>query len=318
MSSLEDALYPWLATYERLAPGLKRALGSTYRRLPDRLRLGSRYGEFRSLALAVEDWPEGKVREFQVAQLRAVLCHAATHSAFYGRRFAEAGFDPRKLDSPDDLAGCPYLTKADIAANLEEIATSGPGREARLFITTGGTTGTPMALYLHKGVSRPKEQAFLEAMWRRAGYRRGARLAVIRARVTSERNDGQIAYYDATRNWLMLSSFHLTEERLSEYLDNVRRFRPDILHAYPSVALRLASLMERAGQRWPVPMKCLLAGSERLTVPQRALLEETFGCRVYHWYGHRERAVVAGQGQRTNSLYFSPAYGFAELGPADE
>jgi phenylacetate-CoA ligase len=185
-------------------------------------------------------------------------------------------------------------------------------------MTTGGTTGTPIAFYLHKGVSRPKEQAFLESLWRRAGYHDEARLVVFRSRVTTQRADGEVAYHDTTRDWLMLSSFHLTAERLPEYLAHVRRFRPEILHAYPSVALHLASLLEATGSTWPVELRCVLAGSERLTVPQRALLEDAFGCRVYHWYGHRERAVLAGQRGPGELLYFNPAYGFAELGPPDE
>jgi phenylacetate-CoA ligase len=316
--SLEDSLYPWLGRYEKLRPGLKHAVGTTYRHLPRRVRLGPRYEEFRALADRAEEWSADEATQYQLDQLRLVLTHAANYSPFYGKRFAEAGFDPRRLQSPDDLAGCPYLTKAEIADNLEDVATSKPGRSSRLYMTTGGTTGTPIAFYLHKGVSRPKEQAFLESLWRRAGYHDEARLVVFRSRVTTQRADGEVAYHDTTRDWLMLSSFHLTAERLPEYLAHVRRFRPEILHAYPSVALHLASLLEATGRTWPVELRCVLAGSERLTVPQRALLENAFGCRVYHWYGHRERAVLAGQRGPGEFLYFNPAYGFAELGPPDE
>src|SRR5579875_685893 len=316
--SLEDFLYPSLATYERLTPALKQVTGTAYRCLPKRVRLGRHYEEFRRLAAQVEHWSEDETTEYQLAQLRAVLCHAAKYSSFYGRRFAEAGFNPRRLQSLEDMAGCPYLTKADIAAHLDEIAASWPKPAARLYMTTGGTTGTPIGFYLHKGISRPKEQAFLETLWRRAGYFDGARLVVIRSRVTTDRRDGEIAYYDATRGWLMLSAFHLTAGRLQEYLQHVRRFKPDILHVYPSVALQLASLMQEAGEVWPTPLRCLLAGSERLTHPQRVLLEESFGCPVYHWYGHRERVVLAGQGRCSSLLYFCPSYGYTELGPPDE
>ena len=78
----------------------------------------------------------------------------------------------------------------------------------------------------------------------------GARLAVIRGHVTSDKAGGHIASYDATRDWLMLSSYHLTEERLPEYLAAIERFQPDLLHAYPSAALQLAEFLERAGQPW--------------------------------------------------------------------
>ena len=160
-------------------------------------------------------------------------------------------------------------------------------------MTTGGSTGVPVGFYLQKGVSRAKEQAFLEAMWRRAGYFDGARLAVIRGHVTSSPPVGRSRRYDATRDWLMLSSYHLTPERLPEYLDALERFRPDMLHAYPSAALQLAGYLESrvAGDAAACAVLC---GSERLTIPQKRLLERVFHCRVYRWYGHAERVVTGG------------------------
>ena len=75
-------------------------------------------------------------------------------------------------------------------------------KSARLYMTTGGSTGVPVGFYLQKGISRPKEQAMLEGMWKRAGYFEGARLILIRGHVTSSTADGNISSYDATRDWL--------------------------------------------------------------------------------------------------------------------
>jgi phenylacetate-CoA ligase len=314
--SLEDTLYPWVNAFERLTPRMK--VGTAYRHLPARVRLGTRYQEFCDLASGVESWSSERIAAYQVTQLRMVVAHAAKYSPFYGRRFAEAGFKPEKMTDLADFEACPYVTKTDMANELSAMVATKPSRSARLYVTTGGSTGTPVGFYLHKGVSRPKEQAFLEAHWKRAGYFAGARLAVIRGRVTTPRSGGNIAYYDTTRDWLMLSSFHLTAERLSEYLTNISCFRPDILHAYPSTALQLARLLDESGERWPLRLRCVLAGSERLTTPQRHLLEQTFECPIYHWYGHRERVVLAGEGRKSDLLYFSPTYGYVEFGPPDD
>jgi phenylacetate-CoA ligase len=116
----------------------------------------------------------------------------------------------------------------------------------------------------------------------------------------------------------MLSSYQLTEERLPEYLEAIERFKPDLIHAYPSAALLLAEFLERAGQSWRVPLRGLLAGSERLTIPQKRLIERIFNCRVYHWYGHSERVVMAGEGRKSDLFYFWPTYGFVEFGPPNE
>lgn len=313
--SLEDQLYPLLSAYRSLPRRTQLALGFAYRCIPETWRLGARFREFKRLTEQTEGWSGEQLRDYQLKELRRVLHHAAAHCPFYEKRFARAGFRPEDVRAVEDVANCPMTEKRDLVDHIEEMASMQFKRSERLYITTGGSTGVPVGFYLHKGVSRPKEHAFLEAMWNRAGYFPGARLAVIRGHVTSDRAQGRIVDYDATRDWLMLSSYHLTMDRLPEYLNAVRRFKPDLLHAYPSAALQLAELLERAKQPWPWPIRGLLAGSERLTIPQKKMLERIFKCRVYRWYGHSERVVLAGEGCRSELFYFWPTYGYVEFGP---
>jgi len=42
-----------------------------------------------------------------------------------------------------------------------------------------------------------------------------------------------------------------------------------------------------------------------------------FGCRVFRWYGHSERVVLAAEGRESELFHFWPTYGFVEFGPAD-
>jgi phenylacetate-CoA ligase len=175
----------------------------------------------------------------------------------------------------------------------------------------------PVGFYLHKGISRPKEQAYLEAQWARRGYRPADRVAVIRGGVTSSVANGSISRHEATRDWLILSSYHLTAERLPEYVKVLNEFRPKHLHAYPSAALMLARGMEDAELTLNFPLTSVLCGSEKLTAEAQGYLERFFGAPVFHWYGHSERVVLAAQGARSNHLYFWPTYGLAEFGPED-
>jgi len=316
--SLEDQLYPLLDSYNAMPRWVQSVVGAAYRHLPLSWRMGTRYPEFKRLAAQGEQWSIEEIQAYQLKQLRLVLHHAASYCPFYQKRFIRAGFRPENLQGAEDLKHCPLLEKRDLQEHLVELASTEIPAAKHLYVTTGGSTGVPVGFYLQKGVSRPKEQAFLEAMWRRAGYFDGARLAVIRGHVTSSSAQGQVVARDATRDWLMLSSYHLTADRLPEYLAALEKFKPDLLHAYPSAALQLAEFLDKAGQSWRLPMRGLLCGSERLTLPQKRLLERVFKCRVYRWYGHSERVVLAGEGAQTELFYFFPQYGFAEFGPPDE
>lgn len=314
--SLEDTLYPLLKLYEAAPQPVKSLAGRAYRAIPTSLRYGKAYERFRDEAEAVESWDAETIQRYQVAALRESLLVAA-RAPFYAERFAECGVDPATFETTGQLAGYPLLTKEDLLLHREQMVNPRFDASQRLHITTGGSSGVPVGFYLHKGVSRSKEQAYLQAQWSRRGYRPGDRVAVIRGGVTSSRADGGISYYDATRNWLILSSYHLTLERLPEYAAALNRFRPQHLHTYPSAALMLARGLEQTGAKLDFPLTSMLCGSEKLTAESQSHLEQFFGARVFHWYGHSERVVLAAQGRASNHLHFWPTYGFVEFGEPD-
>lgn len=314
--SLEDTLYPLLKLYEAAPQPVKSLAGRAYRAIPSSLRYGHSYTRFQEEANTVESWDAERIRAYQVRAVRESLI-AAAKAPFYAEQFADRRVDPGKFESLDQLADYPLLTKQDLLLHREQMVNPQFDASQRLYITTGGSSGVPVGFYLHKSVSRPKEQAYLEAQWARRGYRAGDRVAVIRGGVTSSKAGGGISYYDVTRNWLILSSYHLTLERLPEYVAALNRFRPQHLHAYPSAALMLARGLEQLGLKLECKLTSLLCGSEKLMRESQAYLEHAFGTRVFHWYGHSERVVLAGQGRTSNHLYFWPTYGHVELGEPD-
>ena len=308
--SLEDTLYPLLRLYEAAPQPLKTLAGRAYRAIPSSIRQGSAYERFRREAAESEQWDEETVCLYQITALRESLV-AAKRSPFYAERFRACGVKPEEFESLDQLQAYPMLTKQDIIENRDRMVSGAPAQ--RLAMTTGGSSGVPVSFFLQKGVSRPKEQAYLEATWSRVGYRPGDPVAVIRGGVTSSRADGRFSTFDATRNWLVLSSYHLTPERLPEYVAELNRFRPQHLHAYPSAALMLMQM----GVKLDFKLTSLLCGSEKLSVEAQRQLEDHFEAPVMHWYGHSERAVLAAQRSGSSALHFWPAYGFVEFGEPD-
>ncbi|MDZ4289398.1 MAG: hypothetical protein U0984_15650 [Prosthecobacter sp.] len=314
--SLEDTFYPLLRLYEAAPQPVRAVAGRAYRALPAALRHGQGYRQFQQEAREVESWDQSTIERYQIAALRESLL-TANAAPFYRERFAAHGVNPAKFESLEQLADYPLLTKQELLTHCDQMVNPDLAPGQRLYMTTGGSSGVPVGFYLHKGISRPKEQAYLEAQWARRGYRVGDRVAVVRGGVTSNRAEGAISKDDATRDWLILSSYHLTPKRLPEYVAALNAFRPKHLHAYPSAALMLARGLEQAGLRLDFPLVSVLCGSEKLTPESQRYLQQAFAAPVFHWYGHSERVVLAGQGRRSNHLYFWPTYGFAEFGPPD-
>jgi phenylacetate-CoA ligase len=314
---IEDQFYSLRRHYEAAPQIVKTSLGHVYRRLPVQWRYGKSFSKFEREAVESETWDVQTCVEYQTKALGDSL-RAAAQCPFYKGRFLESGVDPMRFECLSELSKFPLLTKEDLLLNHESMINPSIPSSNRLPMTTGGSTGKPVEFFLQRGISRAKEQAYLNAQWGRRGYKFGDAMAVIRGAVTSSRSSGRISYRDTFRNWLVLSSYHLSPERLPEYVEELNRFKPRHLHAYPSAALMLARAMQEAGTHLEFQLQSILCGSEKLSAEAQAFLEQHFRAPVLHWYGHSERVVLAGQGSRSNHLYFWPGYGYVEFGAPNE
>ncbi|MBL9118256.1 MAG: phenylacetate--CoA ligase family protein [Verrucomicrobiaceae bacterium] len=316
MQALEDRLYPLKSLYEAAPQMLKSVFGSVYRCLPRGIRYGPAYERFYNEASEALTWTSSQIEAYQLRALNETLT-AALKTPLYRRRFSGLRLP---IQSPAELEGLPCLTKQDLLAHREEMVNQDLLASHGLFMTTGGSTGIPVGFYLQRGVSRPKEQAYLDQIWARGSYRPGDRVSVLRGAPTSSKATGRISWHDSTRNWQILSSYHLTLDRIPEYVSELNKFRPSHILAYPSSLLMLARAVEQLGLELTFKPKSLLCGSEVLTSHDQQWLEEYFSAPVVHWYGHSERAVLASQldPQKSRRLYFWPTYGFVEWGEPDE
>ena len=150
--ALEDLLHPFLGRYLSAPDWLKSSAGRAYRALPEAVRMGGAYGEFRS-QLAAEGGPG------PMARLDATLQWALeTVPAYAAYRASARGIsDPREL-----LAQLPITDKLDLKRHPERYLSRAMPPAARLETYTGGSTRHPMRFFLQKHVTRPKEQAFMQ------------------------------------------------------------------------------------------------------------------------------------------------------------
>ena len=258
-------------------------------------------------------WSQEQLEEYQMRQLSKLLNHAYENVPYYRRIFDERALKPQDIQSPSDLPKLPFLTKEIIRDNLNELIVSNyPSRKLE-YVTTGGSTGIPLGFYYEKGVSRAQEWAFIKSLWDRVGYRFRDRCAVNKGYVVDSANEGKFWGYALFSRWLILSSYHMTEDNLPRYIQKIRKFKPRFIQAFPSVITILARFMKQKGVE-PFPsVRAILCSSENFYPAQRELLEETFRCRVYSWYGQAERVVLAGECEQSTDYHVFPEYGITEL-----
>ncbi len=146
----------------------------------------------------------------------------------------------------------------------------------------------------------------------RGGYRFGDAIFNLRGRTPQK---GQFLDHDRLFNIYYASSLDLNVATVADYINAINRVHPRFLHGYPSTMYQLAVLMENAGRKLQIKPTAVFCGSEKLFPYQKAKIEEIFGCRVYHWYGHSECLALGGACECSDVLHFYPQYGYTELLP---
>jgi phenylacetate-CoA ligase len=293
--------------------GIKYTYGTAYRAIPLRFRYRKVFWDTYNFLQESQWWSREKLEEYQMQQLNNLLHHAYENVPYYRRVFDERGLKPGHIHDLDDLRKLPYLTKEIIQENLQQLVASNYSKSQLRYGTTGGTSGIPMRFVLEKGVTDSKEQAFISALWKRVGFTIGDSCVIMRGDIVPGASEGKYWKYDPVSRYLYLSSYHMTDKSLPKYISTIRDFKPRYIQAYPSAITILARFMKETQVEFFRNVKALLCGSENLYPWQRELLEEVFRCKVYSWYGHSEKAALAGQCERTNYYHIQLEYGIMEL-----
>ena len=295
------------------APGpVRRAASLPLSLLPHSLRYGRSYRMWRERIVALRADPVA--RTAYVAQRRGHLLVVAMNAPLYAGRLAPfADAIARGIDDAT-WARLPILTKDDVrnhgAAMLAVPATSLD------LVSTGGTSGNPVAFWLDKGRSVP-EFAFINDAWTRSGYRDRDVRAVFRGVLIHNVAETPMEFEPALGE-LRCSPFHLTDEAMRAYAVEIRRRRIRFIHGYPSAIAIFAAWLAREGETWS-QIAGLFPISETLLDHQRALFAQVFpNAQVIPFYGMSEKAAFAVERAGAPGVYdFNPVYGLAELVDAD-
>jgi phenylacetate-CoA ligase len=254
--------------------------------------------------LALARRPREELAARQLELLKPLLVHAGRNVPFYRRRFAEAGFDPAKVTSLDDLKRIPPLTKDDLRTQLDELITEGFDRSKLIHRATGGSTGVPVKLYTDEEAFAHWEASEVVAD-EMSGWRPGEPIALLwgaNFEVSVSQNVmGRLR--TLARNQLILNTFKLDEAILAGFHRQLTRFRPALLVGYTSALMAMADWFERSGTAPAYPTLSIINAAETLQAWQRERIEHVYGAPVFDRYGARDGGPMAMECEAHNGLH---------------
>ena len=233
-----------------------------------------------------------EIDELQVQRLRELLTHAYQYVPYYKNLFTQLDFDPQKISSLEELTQLPFLTKAIIRENSEQLKSKIPDNLAKF--NTGGSSGQPLVFYI--GNERVSHD--VAAKWRATrwwGVDIGdPELVVWGSPIELGAQDKVRLIRDKLLRTKLLPAFDMSDEKLQGFIDEIICYRPKMLFGYPSALGRIAKFAsDHSIDMKKIGVKVVFVTSEYLYPEQRELIESCFGCKVANGYGGRDAGFIA-------------------------
>lgn len=237
-------------------------------------------------------WSAEQLQELQLRKLQRLVQHAYDHVPFYRERYQKAGICPQDISSLEDFQRLPFLTREDVRNHREALVADNARRD-RLYPTeTGGSTGEPIRFYI-EGSFWWWNAANVFRMRSWYGVNPGDKLAWFWG---APKDMPEWSLKNRLRAILLqeryLNAFSMTPPKMKDYADMLSRWRPAMFKAYPSALALFARFMKEQNIGGIHP-RLIETTSEKLTVPQRELLQEVFHCAIADQYSSREMGTMA-------------------------
>lgn len=274
--------------------------------LPFSVLAGGAYRETKRRGLKVDRWSRREIRYYQATQLKKILEFACEQVPAYSKYKRFLKFDPF-----DALTEIPLLSKQELLENLPEYLPRDFDNIPHYESSTGGTSGNQLQFYLDNN-SSSIEMAFMHRLWSRVGYAAWHRKATFRGVEFPNANKGIYWQFNPVYNEMQFSPFHMSDDNLANYVEQLESFKPGFLHGYPSAIDLLASYVLRHNIALS-GIKAILLGSESVNSMQRQRIEKAFQSKILSWYGHTERVILAGECNHSVAYHHFPDYGFLEI-----
>lgn len=261
-------------------------------------RKGVRYRRQIDETTALLNAPRETVLAFQAQRLEALLRHAYQTTPYYRELFTKIGMRHGNLAlqinaASIDVSQIPPLEKQTIREELERLCSEVFSQQQRIKNATGGSTGTPLTFYQDRHYWNERNlSVYYFDRW--AGWDFGAPQLIVwgsLADVEGNRN-WRHRFNNFWRNHYWLNGFRLTEPAMREAYEQMQRWHPETILAYPSSLYQFAKFLSENSLNGLGKLKGIISAAEMLHPPYRALAETVFKTKVYNRYGGREVGLI--------------------------
>jgi phenylacetate-CoA ligase len=241
-------------------------------------------------------WHPRKLEEYQIKKLQSVIRYAYDKVPFYNKRMKESGIRPEEIKSKDDLNKIPIIRKAEIRENLDEIISKDFDVKSLRMMSTSGSTGEPLFIYLCS-----REMEFRKAKHLRANISCGQKALDRWITLTGPQHFGKTTRLQRLFRFYVPTAISVFDD-ISTQISKIERFKPDVLDGYSSSLFLLAKEIEKQKVETIKP-RFIIGGAELIDRYSREYIEKVFGVNFFDQYSSVEFERMAWQCHERNGYH---------------
>lgn len=254
-----------------------------------------RYGNFYTAYLNIyrQNITKGEkeIQTYQLSQLKKLLLESIEYCDYYKTSFAEKDVSKDFIQHSNSIeeifTKIPLLPKENLKKYNLELQNKKRSSDYKNF--TSGTSGTPNLIIY--------DQESLQigfALWRRFHDTIG-----LPEKFKSVRLSGKILINPSQNKkpfWVMnlfdkqlfMSTYHLSEENMHDYVNKLNRLKPEFIDAYPSALYILSQFINKHNLKLEFIPFAISTTAETLYEHYKVEIEKAFQCKVYNQYSSSE------------------------------
>lgn len=297
--------------YNKIPTGnIKTAIERIWGSLPENIRFGRGFQQTLIFLEESEWWSEDRLIDYQLQQLKRILTHSVDTVHFYRKNYKDWGIAIDRINDLSQLKQIPIMSKDIMRTDINSFLSNKYKKNELIHATTSGSSGQTFDFY--KSIKHSaQEWAFITHLWSRVGFSNRDWRIVMRGPIVDHSEKGIYWQHKPKNKELILSTYHMSDENMLNYLKIIKESGYDILHCHPSSGLIFANFLKN--NNITCPLRAVLVASEAVYPFQRKIMEEVFQCRVYSFYGQSEQVCIAGECEESEIYHIQPEYGITEI-----
>lgn len=234
--------------------------------------------------------------------LTSIVNHAISNVPYYSSLYNSI-----KISSVSDFQlKIRQIDKQIVNDNFDRFFALNQNKKNYDLLTTGGTSGTPLKLFLPKS-RYIQELGILHSMWNKGFNYNGEYKAIIK----NHRINETFLLNPITKEFIF-DGFDFSDDYFEKAYSIIYQNKIPYIFCYPSSGFEFAKFLFKKNKNINF-IKAFIATSENVNDFQKNYISQTLGIKFFTFYGHTEKLVCAGYCANSDYYHVEPLYGFCEL-----